>query len=176
MCPHGLGTCGDNSNPSSGGNTNPVHTTRNITLNISTTNNNLVSGSPFSGQVSYVPSSQNFQGTISVPNLSPGQYLVNVKMDGFLGKQIPTVISVIQGKQVDLPELYVTTGDINNDNQLDIEDYNILISCYGSKYTTSSCLAPATSKSPGADIDDDGSVNGSDYNLFLRELSVQKGG
>lgn len=186
LCPHGLGNCGDNANPSSGGNTSPLHTTRNITVSFTKANNNPVTGSPFQEQVSHVSSAQNFQKTLSIPNFSSGQYLVTVKMDGFLAKQIPGIISVTQGQQITLPEVFLVTGDIgpvpgtnNNpygDNQLDITDYNVLISCFGSKMTTASCINPPTQLYPGADINDDGVVDGADYNLFLRELSVQHGG
>lgn len=58
---------------------------------------------------------------------------------------------------------------MNKDNQLDIQDYNILLSCFDSKFNTSTCI------SKEADLDDDGTVGGADYNLFLRELSVQRG-
>jgi hypothetical protein len=53
-------------------------------------------------------------------------------------------------------------------------DYNILVSCFAA--SLSHLLAPATAQSPGADINDDDVVDGADYNLFLRELSVQHGG
>lgn len=168
ICPHGLGNCGDNVSSSSGGNSNPLDTTRNILITLTDTNNNQALNSPFSGQVTYVSSSQNFLGTISIPNLSNGQYLVTVKLDGFLRKQISGIVRVTHGQTVALPAISVVNGDINNDNQLDIQDYNILLSCFGSKFTTSFCL------NKRGDLDDDGIVDGADYNLFLRELSVQK--
>lgn len=126
--------------------------------------------------MTYNSQAQNFQGTIPIANLASGTYLITIKMDGFLGKQIPGIVSVTQGQQVRIQVVSLVNGDINNDNQLDIQDYNILISCFGSNQQTSSCIAPPTASSPGADIDDDGVVDGADYNLFLRELSVQRGG
>lgn len=174
LCPHGLGNCGDNANPSSGGNTNPLHTSRNVTLTISDTNNSQVAQQQ--GQVSYTSQAQNFQGTIPVSNLPRGNYIISIKMDGFLGKLVPGIVSMTQGQVVNLASISLVNGDMNNDNQLDIQDYNVLLSCFGSKFTTPTCLTPATSLSPGADIDDDGTVGGADYNLFLRELSVQRGG
>lgn len=166
ICPHGLGNCGDNAS-SSGGNASPSHTTRNILLFLTDASNNAVSGSPFSGHVNYGTTSQNFQGTLSLP-LPNGHYLAIVQMDGFLKKQIPGIITVTQGQHIVLPQIFLVTGDSNNDNQLDIQDYNILLSCFGSAFHTAQCL------SPEADINDDGSVDGVDYTLFLGELSVQK--
>jgi hypothetical protein len=97
-------------------------------------------------------------------------------MDGFLPRQVPGIITITQGQTTILPLTALVAGNTNNDTQLDITDYNMLISCFGGKYTASSCLAPNTPLSPGADLNDDGVVDGGDYNLFLRELSVQRGG
>jgi hypothetical protein len=118
---------------------------------------------------------KNFQGNITIPGLTKKKYFVSVKTDGYLSKQIPGVISVTSGRAVFLPTIFLVAGDINNDNQLDIQDYNILISCFANKFISADCLAPATIQSSGADMNDDGMVDGADYNLFLRELSVQYG-
>lgn len=186
FCPHGLGNCGDNVASSSGGNSTPLHNTRNITLSLTDTNGTAVLSSSIAGQVAYVASSQNFQGSVSVPNIASGQYLATVKMDGYLAKLVPGIVSVTKGYPVLLPSVSLVTGDITNNNQVDILDYNALIGCFGVKVTASSCLYPPTSTSPGADILDDGPgisdqnksdppIDGGDYNEFIRELSVQKG-
>ncbi|HSW96529.1 MAG TPA: dockerin type I domain-containing protein [Candidatus Saccharimonadales bacterium] len=172
LCLHGLGNCGDNAG-STGGNSNPKHTQRNATLTIFNTSNTQVGQG--TGTITYNTSAKNFQGTISVSNLPSGSDTMTVKVDGFLGKATPGIVSVISGQPFTISALSPTTGDINNDNQFDILDYNLLISCYGSKQSTASCTKPPTSTSVGADIDDDGSVAASDVNLLLRELSVQKG-
>ena len=173
VCPHGLGNCGDNANPTSMGNTSPKHSTRNVSLTFMSTANTPVATAQ--ATVSYNTSAQNFQGTISLASIPEGQYVITLKMDGFLGKQLPGIFSIKQGQTIQLPEVWVVAGDINNDNKLNIIDYNIILSCFDTKYITSSCLAPNTALSPGADIDDDGVVDGVDYNLFIRELSVQHG-
>jgi len=71
------------------------------------------------------------------------------------------------GQTNTVSEFAMVTGDINNDNQINILDYNILMGCY-------SDLLPAVSCNGGdsllADLTDDGNVNQFDYNLFLREL------
>lgn len=184
ICPHGLGNCGDNVS-SLGGNTAPSHPTRDVLLSLTDANNNPVSGSPFPGHVTYVTSAQNFQGPVTIPNVPNGQYLVTVKMNGFLSKQISGIITVFPGRQIVLPSVSLVTGDITNDDQVDIQDYNALFSCFGAKVTTSSCVFPPTLTSPGADILDDGPgisdpnksdppVDGGDYTQFLRELSTQR--
>lgn len=171
LCPHGLGNCGDNVN-AAGGNTSPQHTSRNVTVTVLNANNQPVGTGQ--GTITYSNASQNFQGTVSAGTIPSGQYLISINIDGFLPKQIPGIITVTQ--TTTLPSLSLVAGDINNDRQIDIGDYNLLIGCFGSKQNTSSCTQPPSLQSPGADINDDGKIDGIDYNLFLRELSVQKGG
>ncbi len=174
LCPHGLGKCGDNSNPGSGGNMNPQHQLRNVTVYVNDMNNNMVMSQ--TGYLHYNSGDSNFFGSIDMKNLPSGSYLVSVKMDGYLSKQFAGIQSITSGtNNILYPQAFLVAGDINNDNQLDIQDYNILLSCFGSKQNTASCISPITSQSPGADIDDDGTVDGADYNLFLREISVQYG-
>lgn len=53
------------------------------------------------------------------------------------------------------------------DNILDLLDYNTIINCYGVLATSANC----TNKQ-AADLDDNGVVDGIDYNIFLRTLSI----
>ncbi|HEV2339429.1 MAG TPA: alkaline phosphatase family protein [Patescibacteria group bacterium] len=171
LCPHGLGNCGDSVSANSGGNTNPVHQQRSVIVTLLAAGTSM----PVQGTVSYNQSAGNFQGSLSVSNLSSGQYTVTVKMDGFLSKQEPGTIAITSGQTITLPSLSLVNGDIDNDDQLDLLDYNAIVSCYGDLQTTPTCTKPPTAQSPGADINDDGVVDGIDYNLFLREISVQQG-
>lgn len=167
VCPHGLGNCGDNVTPGNGGNTNPLHPSRFITATFLNASGAVVSA--ISGNVVYRSASQTFQNNISLNNTVPsGDYLVRLSMDGFLPKQVTGIITITQGQTAVLPLTPLVTGNINNDSQLDLTDYNMLISCFGAKFGTSQCL------SPEADLNDDGVVDGTDYNYFLREISVQR--
>ncbi|HSW88309.1 MAG TPA: cellulase family glycosylhydrolase [Candidatus Saccharimonadales bacterium] len=172
LCPHGLGNCGDNAS-ATGGNASPKHPTRNVTITFYDNKEQQVGSAQ--GTVTYNTSAKNFQGTIPVNNLATGLYLIRVKLDGFLSQKTPGIPTITQGQLSSLPLLPLITGDINNDNQFDILDYNLLVSCYGSKQTSSSCTKAPSASSPGADINDDGKVDPVDYNTLLRELSVQKG-
>ncbi|HSW96535.1 MAG TPA: cellulase family glycosylhydrolase [Candidatus Saccharimonadales bacterium] len=175
LCPHGLGNCGDSVTPNNGGNTNPKHTQRNMTLTILNAASQPVATA--AGVITYQQTTKNFQGTVPVSSLPTGQYRVRVTLPGFLSQQYSGIITVSAGNQTITPaSLSLVSGNINNDGQLDISDYNVLISCYGTKQNTPSCMVPPTTAAAGADVSDDGLVNGIDYNLFLRDLSVQKGG
>ena len=72
-----------------------------------------------------------------------------------------------------IPENFLITGDVNNDNLLSILDYNQILDCFSELTPARNCAE--TTKKQMTDVTDDGSVNQFDYNLFLRELSVQSG-
>lgn len=171
---HGIGTAGDNENPNGPGNTNLKHSTRSISVVAFDLSN--VQKAQQTGQIPFDSTSGLFKGTIDLGNVQTGDYQLKFQTNGFLVKRLPFIVHITSGQTTQIPQFSFINGDINNDNQLDILDYNILIGCFGSKQNTSSCTSPPTTQSAGADIDDDGTVDGADYNLFLRELSVQKGG
>jgi hypothetical protein len=165
---HGIGKGGDNINASSGGTLLPVHSQRPITLGIYDNTNQLVLQEL--GTMQYNAATGQFKGTVTENTVASGQYLVKITVPGFLQKQFPGIQAITPGTAITLPTISLITGDVNSDNHIDILDYNTLISCFGSKINTASCLNGA-----GADINDDGIVDGIDYNLFLRELSIQQG-
>lgn len=175
LCPHGLGNCGDNVSAQSGGNINPIHTSRTTEVSVYDGNGTLVTQNT-SVPVVYSQTTQTFTGLADMGTLVSGSYLVRMKLPGFLSAKVPGITTVTLGGITSLATLSLVTGDVNNDDQLDIQDYNNIISCFGSKVTSPSCTIPPTSQSSGADINDDGKVDGIDYNLLLREFSVQKGG
>ena len=55
----------------------------------------------------------------------------------------------------------------DGDNRIDISDYNAFINCYGEKNNSSFCQG----KNYG-DFDDNGTIDGIDYNILLRSLNV----
>ncbi len=62
-------------------------------------------------------------------------------------------------------------------NQINDYDYNALVSCYGSKVTSDDCtklsladdIFPITN--PYADFNDDGVIDGIDYNILIRNYN-----
>jgi hypothetical protein len=63
---------------------------------------------------------------------------------------------------VNRPAVALISGDINDDNVLDILDYNLLLAAYGTKQGD-------PKYNPAADLNDDGSVDGVDYNIWIRD-------
>lgn len=170
---HGIGHSGDNSNPTaySLSNQNPVHPQRTITVQVLNSNGQIVLTK--SGIVNFQSGNGNFTGTIDMgTTLTSGSYSVKVKGTQYLNKLIPGIQSITAGTTNTMPQATLVTGDVNNDNKLDILDYNIIIGCYSDFAPAQSCTAD---QKLAADLTDDGNVNQFDYNLFLRDLSTQAG-
>jgi Mg-chelatase subunit ChlD len=172
---HGIGTSGDNSNiASSLSNKNPLRKTVPAELQLFDINNKLIGAG--TGKVNYNAETGNYVGTISItPNVfTTGKYTLKVKTDGHLRKLMTGVQTLEAGKHnTNLPAVTLITGDINNNNALNILDYNLLLDCYSDLTVAANCTDPA--KKTASDINDDGPVNQIDYNLFLREIATQPG-
>ena len=183
---HGVGAAGDNPNPAGNSlsNKNPLHPQRNLKVEVYGTNNQLVTSA--SGSLLYNAGSGTFTGTIDLgPSFAEGNYSLKVKTDRYLRKLIPGIQNIKNLAENDVQQAGLVAGDVNSDNLLNILDYNALLDCgYGeldplpmedanAVFNSTSCQnhIPAVN----VDIEDNGIINSADYNLFLRELSVQNG-
>ncbi len=168
---HGIGKSGDNLNPLSAGTASPLHTQRTINLEFFNATNQPL---PIkTGTLTYNSVHGNFTGDIDIGSISNGAYTARVTVPGYLRKTNPGIILVTSGQSTALPEIYLATGDSNHDNALSILDYNIILDCFSDLSPARNCSNQT--KQVSADLTDDGNVNQFDYNLFLRELSVQAG-
>lgn len=170
---HGIGNSGDNANPTahSLSNKNPIRKSRAVQVEIYNNSDTLILSR--SGTLAYDSTSGSYKGTVDMgTTLSSGSYIVRVKSPYYLKRRISGIVMINAGTQQTLPTITLVTGDINNDNSLSILDYNILIGCYSDFAPAISCTA---AQKTAADVTDDGKVEQFDYNLFLRDLSVQTG-
>lgn len=182
----GVGSAGDNPNPngSSLSNKNPVHPQRNLNIQVFDTNNQIVASS--SAPIAYDSSAGTFVGEVGLPSTVPsGEYSVKVQTDRYLRKLVPGIQQIVADQVTTVPTVRLIAGDTNNDNVLNVLDYNALLDCgYGelnplpmndsnSTFHSQACQVHAPAED--ADLNDDGIINSTDYNLFLRELSVQNG-
>lgn len=167
---HGLGKAGDNANAVSQINPDPQRLDRTVSVQVFNAQNVLVATK--SGTVTYASGSGTFVGTIDLGSLSAGNYSLKVKTDQFLRALIPGIQALKVGEENKLPETVLTTGDINNDNFMNILDYNILEGCFSDLLPAQDCT---DANKVRADLTDDGKVNQYDYNLFVREISTQPG-
>jgi hypothetical protein len=184
---HGIGKSGDNANPfppectSTGGsgclsNQSPLTPNRQMSIDVYGSNNSVIANG--TGTLAYNASAGNFSGTINlnVP-LKPGRYTVKIKSQKYLQKTWPGIIVIKPGLNT-LPVISLIVGDSftqgDSNNQLDIRDYNALLGCFSITAPPKDCQFIQNQKML-TDLDDDGQVNQNDYNLFIRELSVQYG-
>lgn len=144
-------------------NHNPLHPKRSITLNLF--DSNLSSVDTETSVITYDPSGGTFNGRITISK--PIGTVASIKLT--MQQALPYVIQLqthLQDNQINiLPTIALTTGDINGDGRISILDYAILSSCFKGLSTT--CSKDLYTLS---DLDDDGLVDGIDYNIFLRNL------
>lgn len=176
----GVGKAGTHQNPIPAGTQNPAHPQRSVTVRVLDNNNNVVVNDKI-GTINYNATSGLFAGNFDLGNtFTTGNYTVRVKSDGHLRKTIPGIQVITAGiANPTLPRIDLTAGDINGDNLIDIKDYNILLSCMADPDINnpdggSLCNTNAAFKTV-SDLDDNGTVDKFDYNLFLGEYSVQNG-
>jgi hypothetical protein len=169
---HGIGRGGDNLNPTSIGNTNPLTKTRNLDVDI--LNGSNISVAKVQGNIVYDTATGEFKGDIELPDtLQNGEkYLIKVKSNKYITKQMDGFIVLTKGAINTASQISLTAGDANSDDEINILDYNIIQDCYSEFLPAKNCDATKKSR---ADLNDDGQVNRGDYGLFIRELSVQSG-
>lgn len=169
---HGVGNSGDNANPTTNtlSNKSPQHTVRQVTVSIFNASDQLLATK--NGLLIYNNIAGAFNGTIDLgSDFTPGSYIVKIKSDGYLRKQLPGIQTIQSFSVTAMPPITLVTGDINGDNVVNALDYNLLIDCF-SDLLTKPC---DDAKKQITDLNDDGKVNQVDYNLLLREISVQNG-
>jgi len=182
----GVGAAGDNPNPDGNtlSNKNPLHPQRNLSVQVFDTNNNPVAST--SAPITYDSASGTFMGAVGLPaSLPSGEYSVKIQTDRYLRKLIPGIQQIVAGQETQVPQVRLVTGDTNGDNVLNVLDYNALLDCgYGDlnplpmndpNSTANSAACQVHQPVQDVDLNDDGIIDSTDYNLFLRELSVQNG-
>ncbi|MEK7570831.1 MAG: glycosyl hydrolase [Patescibacteria group bacterium] len=166
---HGIGAGGDNTNPTAKGNFSPKRSKKTFTADIYNNQNVLVKSKSF--EAVFSSTTGKFTGEVNIGEIPAGNYLIQIKGAQYLKKQVSGIQSLQKGINI-LPEVSLVTGDITNDNKLNIEDYNVILSCYADLETSETCIS---ANQQTADITDDGNVNHFDYNLFLREIANRSG-
>lgn len=105
--------------------------------------------------------SGNFNTSFNVPT---GTHNIKLKTTNSLVKDLGTLL--INSGQNSTNPATIITGDLNQDNILNLLDYNLIISCFGNK----SC-----SQKTNADLNMDGKVNEIDLNIFYSGLTSRSG-
>ncbi len=127
------------------------------------------------------PNGTFINSSIDLSSIPQGYYYVLAKSpEGSLQVLLsPNLINITAGSSISLngtTPANLPMGDLNNDNAIDLADYNILVDCFKMKETSPGCSAHTITDHylPNfADINDDGVVNGIDYNILIRNFELK---
>ena len=145
------------------GNVRPKHLTRKVTAFVySTGTTPVTTGTAF---LTY-DGTNYFTGTIHLGKLAQGSYLIKLVSDNTLQVLAqPAFQTLLIGRINQIPRVTLYQGDLNGDNVLDINDYNIALPCFQSTRCDNMAL----------DFNDDTTINVLDYNLFLQSYEQLHG-
>jgi uncharacterized protein YkwD len=150
-----------------GGNNSPKHLTRKVTAIVfgaQQANQAVTTGTGF---LSY-DGSNYFSGLIHLGKLSEGAYFIKLVSDNTLQVLAKPEFQTLKiGKVTAVPPVTLYQGDMNGDNVLDINDYNLILPCFQSLTTCPSVNV--------IDFNDDGKTDAADYNLLLQSYEVLHG-
>lgn len=156
-----------------GGNPTPIHPQR--TFVITLFDNTGIAISTKSAMFAFNTATNIFEGQIDMGKPTAGNYTVKAKTDKFLTKVISNILPIVAGTtNYTFPTIpTLVAGDLNNDNLLNIEDFNLYKNCLGKN--TADCIA-------SSDLNDDGKTDTLipapmflDYRLLISNFSLQKG-
>ncbi len=146
------------------GNKSPKHLTRHSVVEIfNLENKKVLSGSGF---LKY-NNSDAFDGVIHLGQLAEGVYYVKVSSRNTLTALVIPEFQILNGDNANnLPTVTLTPGDVNEDNVINIKDFNIALTCF------QNIKCPTANE---IDMNDDGSTNVIDYNIFLASFKRFEG-
>lgn len=149
-----------------GSNPNPVH--RDIPLDVRVSEITATGEQNYHGNLSYNRTTGKFTASVDAGNLVTGIYNIRVRIDKNLVKLLPNQ-SITQGIVNRMPEVSLVSGDVNDDNFIDILDYNLVAYvCFGQQ-------ASLDPKCVAADLNDDGKVDIIDVNYLFSNIATREG-
>jgi hypothetical protein len=176
----GIDGIGTTKKISIGGNKNPQHPNRQLTAKFYSATNSSYYPS-WTWTFTYNPTSQKFEALLNSPDsgIQSGIYNVYVEGPQVLRGRLPGSVTITKGQLNTIPTaLDLVTGDINkvdrSNNNIDLNDYNILISCSIYSQDRTACdLDPNYERY--SDLNDDGIIDEDDFTLWLKEVANQGG-
>jgi hypothetical protein len=147
-----------------GGNKSPKHLTRQVVIAVFNLENRpVIAGNGF---LKY-NGKDAFEGTIHLGQVANGTYYIKIaSANTLVSLVLPQFQTIHYDKQNSLPTIFLTQGDIDQNNVIDIDDYNLALPCFQRR---------ACGGYTAIDINDDGSVDVIDYNLFLSSFKRYEG-
>ncbi len=114
-----------------------------------------------------------FVGLASLPeDLAPGAYVVKINtyagLANTLWKRFDGIFNLSPDRDTAMPAVTLVSGDINEDNQINLADYNIILSCINNNGCDNV-------KKRLTDLNDDGKTDETDLNIMFAGLSKRSG-
>jgi len=162
-----------------GGNKNPVKDIKNLSVYLYNAESNELIESLDEWSFKYNPTTGKFNATMPLTGgLKDGLYNVYIEGPQYLMGKFPGTSRITPGQDNTISgNLHLTVGDINkldrSRNEIDLNDYNILISC--SIYSQDRTLCDLNSKyEEYSDLNSDGIVDHDDINIWLTEIKNRR--
>lgn len=113
---------------------------------------------------------QYFSGEVDLGSALPAQnYLVKVKFANSLRRQIKNLVGLAPSQRTDIPKLVLVTGDIDNNNILDLSDYKLFLDCFRNQASCTTAVFEA------ADLNSNGQSDAVDMNILVRSFATREG-
>lgn len=147
-----------------GGNRNPKHFTRYVTVGIYNMKNVLIKEG--NGYIIYDRTNL-FRGITHFGPVENGTYSIKILSPHMLRSVVVPTFQVLDSKRLNiLPQVTLLQGDINDDNIVNITDYNLSLGCFQDKKCENKDLI---------DFNDDGVADVIDYNILLHDYWESQG-
>jgi uncharacterized protein YkwD len=139
------------------GNNNPKNKTKRVEVGVyDTSNKQVTSGNGF---IVY-DGIDLFRGIIHLGPVENGIYYVKIKGDHILQETVTPLFQTLDLSRLNvLPETKISQGDLNDDNSIDLKDYNLALECFQNKRCEDYEMI---------DFNQDGQANVVDYNILLQ--------
>ncbi len=110
-----------------------------------------------------------YVGYVVVPSATAGNYQIKARLNNTLYKVIPGIYALQDASSVNTTTVALNSGDVNQDNKIDLYDYNSMIGCIQQKPSCTQILKALT------DLNSNRVTNAADYNIFITQLRFREG-
>lgn len=117
-----------------------------------------------------------YTGTINLDqNITTGVYTIKVKIQKYLVRKLPKSVNITARQTTEAPSVSLIAGDIDNNNQIDLADFNIWLACFEKTIQDTVNGVSCTNTDLNEDGQLDNSAVKSDYLILMKSFSSISG-
>lgn len=117
-----------------------------------------------------------YTGTINLDqNITTGVYTIKVKIQKYLVRKLPKSVNITAQQTTEAPSVSLIAGDIDNNNQIDLADFNIWLACFEKTIQDTVNGVSCTNTDLNEDGQLDNSAVKSDYLILMKSFSSISG-